>query len=156
MPEAAFWFVYQGSAAWSAQTLPHPSPDPVDLHVGARVRLRRKMVGVSQSQLGQALGLTFQQLQKYERGTNRISASKLHALAHHLKTPIAWFFEGLPDPAQPAAEDDRRASDQQAFLAIREGVALAAVFPRLPVRQRRKLLGLMQSLTEPDGLTNAV
>ena len=72
-------------------------PNPVDIHVGTRVRLRRKQLGVSQERLADALGLTFQQVQKYERGANRISASKLWDTAGFLSVPIAFFFEGLKE-----------------------------------------------------------
>ena len=73
-------------------------PNPVDLHVGARIRLRRRMQGVSQEKLADALGLTFQQVQKYERGANRVSASKLYEIAAALRAPVAYFFDGLADP----------------------------------------------------------
>ena len=71
------------------------SPNPVDLHVGARVRMRRKLLGVSQEKLADALGLTFQQVQKYERGTNRISASKLFEIGRFLQAPVSYFFEDM-------------------------------------------------------------
>src|SRR3954468_5429255 len=70
-------------------------PNPVDLHVGARIRMRRKLLGVSQERLADQLGLTFQQVQKYERGANRVSASKLYEIARALQTSVAYFFEGL-------------------------------------------------------------
>src|SRR5580692_8901907 len=82
------------------------SPNPVDLHVGARIRMRRRMLGVSQEKLADALGLTFQQVQKYERGANRVSASKLYEIAAALKTPVAYFFEGLADPSREDGGDD--------------------------------------------------
>ena len=74
-------------------------PDPVDVHVGARMRELRKSQGVSQTDLGSAIGVTFQQIQKYEKGTNRVSASMLYAIARRLAVPLTAFFEGLPDPA---------------------------------------------------------
>src|SRR5215212_8586427 len=80
-------------------------PNPVDLHVGARIRMRRKILGVSQEKLADDLGLTFQQVQKYERGANRVSASKLYEIARSLQTPVAFFFEGLNDPTQSTAYD---------------------------------------------------
>lgn len=122
-----------------------PTPHPVDLHVGARIRLRRKMVGASQSQLGQALGLSFQQLQKYERGTNRISASRLHDLATYLDAPVAWFFEGLTEPG-PDQEGAERLARVEAFLSSPDGADLATALPRLPARQRRQILALVRSL----------
>ncbi|MBU6507752.1 MAG: helix-turn-helix domain-containing protein [Alphaproteobacteria bacterium] len=73
-------------------------PNPIDVHVGARVRLRRTLLGMSQEKLGHAIGLTFQQVQKYERGTNRIGASRLHELAQVLDVPVAFFFEDLNLP----------------------------------------------------------
>jgi transcriptional regulator with XRE-family HTH domain len=76
---------------------PSDGPDPVDVHVGQRVRLRRSMLGISQTQLAKSVGLTFQAIQKYERGENRISASRLHQFAQILGVPVASFFEGLPN-----------------------------------------------------------
>jgi len=72
------------------------SPNAIDVHVGARVRLRRMMLGLSQEKLGEHLGITFQQIQKYEKGTNRIGASRLQAIARVLSVPVAFFFEGAP------------------------------------------------------------
>src|SRR5216684_3293407 len=72
------------------------SPNPIDRHVGTRVRMRRMMLGMSQTALGDALGITFQQVQKYEKGTNRIGASRLQHLSHILGVRVAFFFEGLP------------------------------------------------------------
>ena len=72
--------------------------NPVDVHVGNRIRLRRTLLGMSQERLGNALGLTFQQVQKYERGRNRVGASRLYDLACVLDVPVAFFFTGLPDP----------------------------------------------------------
>ena len=126
------------------------SPHPVDLHVGQRIRLRRKLAGASQSQVADALGLTFQQLQKYERGTNRISASKLQALALHLQTPISWFFEGMEDPAAQSAAVDRRQTAMDAFLASREGVELALAFPRVRSGQRSQILALVRTLAADE------
>ena len=72
------------------------SPNPVDKHVGRRVRMRRMMLAMSQGKLGDALSLTFQQVQKYEKGTNRIGASRLQQISHILQVPVAFFFEGAP------------------------------------------------------------
>lgn len=123
-------------------------PHRVDRHVGARVRLRRKSVGISQEQLANALGVTFQQVQKYERGTNRISASKLFETGRALGAPVAYFFEGL----SPEAEDRAAGSDAgvDAFLLTPEGIELAGAFPRLPPAQRRRVLELVQTLVDPD------
>ena len=88
------------------------SPDPVDIHVGARVRLRRTLLGMSQEKLGKALGLTFQQVQKYERGANRIGSSRLFQLSRILDVPVSFFFdEMLPETTRKAegmAEDNNQ------------------------------------------------
>src|SRR5690606_13936188 len=72
------------------------SPNPIDIHVGSRVRLRRMMLGMSQEKLGEGLGITFQQIQKYEKGTNRIGASRLQHIARILSVPVSFFFEDAP------------------------------------------------------------
>src|SRR5208282_3211485 len=72
-------------------------PDPIDIHVGARLRLRRNLLGLSQEQLGKASRLTFQQIQKYERGTNRMGASRLFQMGKILNVPVSWFFDSLPE-----------------------------------------------------------
>ncbi|WP_303828891.1 helix-turn-helix domain-containing protein [Asticcacaulis taihuensis] len=121
-----------------------PGPHITDLHVGAQVRKRRKALGMSQEALANAVGLTFQQIQKYERGTNRISASKLHEIGHHLKVPIAYFFEGLPDideEAIPAAE-----TSASGFLKTTEGQELAASFSRLSPNQRKGVMSMVRAI----------
>ncbi|CAA7618279.1 helix-turn-helix domain-containing protein [Magnetospirillum sp. UT-4] len=88
-------------------------PDPVDMHVGARLRLRRTLLGMSQTELAKAVGLTFQQVQKYESGANRISASRLYHIAEALDVPVSFFFDDMPrnsgglgeDPAPPLLPD---------------------------------------------------
>jgi transcriptional regulator with XRE-family HTH domain len=73
-------------------------PSPIDVHVGSRIRLRRTLMGMSQERLGESLGLTFQQVQKYERGVNRVGASRLYDLSRVLDVPISFFFDDMPDP----------------------------------------------------------
>ncbi len=127
--------------------------NPVDLHVGARVRLRRKMNGVSQEQLAHSLGLTFQQVQKYERGANRISASKLYAMAMALQVPVSFFFEGLADPelGEPQDASHAAALTVQSFLQTDEGLELAELFPRLGRgRLRRQVLDLVRAMAQED------
>jgi transcriptional regulator with XRE-family HTH domain len=122
-------------------------PHPIDLHVGLRLRMRRKEMRITQESLAETLGLTFQQIQKYERGANRVSASKLWEIARMLKTPIGYFFEGLPRPddtGSPAI-----GSGAHEFLMSDEGLELASGFPRLPPAARRRLLGLLRTLAEP-------
>jgi transcriptional regulator with XRE-family HTH domain len=77
------------------------APNSIDKHVGSRVRMRRKMLAMSQTKLGDALGVAFQQVQKYEKGTNRIGASRLQQLSHVLQVPVAFFFEGAPNASAP-------------------------------------------------------
>ena len=135
-------------------------PNPVDLHVGARIRLRRKILGVSQERLADALGLTFQQVQKYERGANRVSASKLYEIAATLQTQIAYFFEGLADPSAAQAGETAPGAERfvQDFLMTPEGLELAGLFPKITrARVRRRVLDLVRSMAEDEaeGATNA-
>ncbi len=85
------------------------APNPIDKHVGSRVRMRRMMLAMSQEKLGDALGLTFQQVQKYEKGTNRIGASRLQQISHILQVPVAFFFEGAPNLQGQDGRADGRA-----------------------------------------------
>jgi DNA-binding XRE family transcriptional regulator len=80
----------------SALAISKKKPNPIDIHVGSRVRLRRMMLGMTQEKLGESLGITYQQIQKYEKGTNRIGASRLQHIATILKVPVAFFFEDAP------------------------------------------------------------
>jgi transcriptional regulator with XRE-family HTH domain len=124
-------------------------PNPVDLHVGARIRLRRRMQGVSQEKLADALGLTFQQVQKYERGANRVSASKLYEIASALRAPVAYFFDGLANPAGDGADGAESSEEQNvhAFLMTAEGLELAKLFPMVPRgRVRRRVLDLLRAM----------
>jgi transcriptional regulator with XRE-family HTH domain len=128
------------------------APNPIDRHVGLRIRLRRKELGVSQERLADSIGLTFQQVQKYERAANRVSASKLWEMARVLKTSISYFYEGLGDPS--SAESAPSPSDRQSvhdFLLTPEGMELAAAFPRIKrPRVRRRILDLARALAEED------
>ncbi|HYC03454.1 MAG TPA: helix-turn-helix transcriptional regulator [Azospirillaceae bacterium] len=86
-------------------------PNPIDVHVGSRVRLRRTLLGMSQEKLGEAIGLTFQQVQKYERGANRIGASRLFDLSRVLDVPVSFFFDDMPDEADAAPAEALEAAD---------------------------------------------
>jgi transcriptional regulator with XRE-family HTH domain len=128
------------------------SAHPVDLYVGARLRIRRKVLGLSQTQLADALGITFQQVQKYERGANRISASKLYEAAKLLQSPVSYFFDGLEETSNGEADDgfSRRMTQ---FVATPEGLELAGLFPRLGDRRlRRRVVDLVRAMVddEPD------
>ncbi len=132
-------------------------PNPVDLHVGGRVRMRRKLLGVSQEQLADSLGLTFQQVQKYERGANRVSASKLYEIARTLQVPVSFFFDGLADPMGGSEVDDASQHAErvvQEFLTTPEGLELAEVFPRIGRgRVRRQVLDLVRAMADEAGRT---
>jgi len=123
-------------------------PSAVDAHVGSRIRLRRKLLGLSQQQLAERLGLTFQQVQKYERGVNRVSASKLYETAQVLQASVTHFFEGLDGEAATPSAPEATAS-VNAFLMTTEGLELAALFPRIPKgRMRHQVLELVRTLAE--------
>jgi transcriptional regulator with XRE-family HTH domain len=127
-------------------------PNPVDLHVGGRVRMRRKLLGVSQEQLADSLGLTFQQVQKYERGANRVSASKLYDIARTLQVPVSFFFDGLADPLAGSEADEAGLHAErvvQQFLTTPEGLELAEIFPRIGrSRVRRQVLDLVRAMAD--------
>ena len=127
-------------------------PNPVDVHVGGRIRMRRRVLGLSQEALADALELTFQQVQKYERGGNRVSASKLFAIAHVFQVPVNYFFEGLPMPGRAKGESASVLEVEdaiRAFMATTEGLELAQRFPRIPKgRLRRRVLELVRALAD--------
>src|SRR5256714_1857091 len=114
----------------AAMAMAKKPPNPVDKHVGSRVRMRGMMLGMSQEKLGDALGLTFQQIQKYEKGTNRIGASRLQQISLILQVPVAFFFEGAPSPpGRPAGlEEAPSPAYVTDFLATNDGLALVKAF----------------------------
>jgi transcriptional regulator with XRE-family HTH domain len=125
------------------------APNPIDKHVGSRVRMRRMMLSMSQEKLGDALGLTFQQVQKYEKGTNRIGASRLQQISQILQVPVAFFFEGAPtlhsgsntvkDAPSPAYVAD--------FLSSSDGLALTKAFMRIKQpKLRRRIVDLVEEI----------
>jgi transcriptional regulator with XRE-family HTH domain len=126
------------------------APNPIDKHVGSRVRMRRMMLSMSQEKLGGALGLTFQQVQKYEKGTNRIGASRLQQISHVLQVPVAFFFEGAPASHPPsdgmgeAAPSPTYVSD---FLATSDGLALTKAFMEIKEpKLRRRIVDLVEEI----------
>ncbi len=123
------------------RTVLRDGPNPVDVHVGARVREHRVSLGKSQADLGEYLGLTFQQIQKYERGVNRISASKLWALSHFFKVPVEWFFEGLGETSQK----------QNDVMARPEARQLARYYQACPLPTKKSLLALMRATADISG-----
>jgi transcriptional regulator with XRE-family HTH domain len=120
-------------------------PHPIDVYVGNRLRLVRKMHNVSQEKLAEILGITFQQVQKYENGTNRISASRLHQAAHALDVPVSFFF---PEPvAEGSQRDTQGAAGVMGFLSSAEGMELNRAFAQIEdPRMRRGVLELIRSI----------
>lgn len=122
----------------------------VDVHVGQKVRLRRTLLNMSQEKLGEALGVTFQQVQKYERGVNRIGAGRLFYIGQVLDVPVSFFFEGLRASAGGFGENDQTPFVND-LLSSPEGIQLAAAFSRLRNPDvRRKFIDLMKVVAEQD------
>ena len=113
---------------------------PIDQHVGNRIRARRNILKLSQTELGEALGVTFQQIQKYEKGSNRVSASKLYMMAGILKVPVEYFFEGLPRNNNQGAFPSPKKYDQ--FLASREIISLIEALRRVEPSMRKIVIRL--------------
>ncbi|NOX40285.1 MAG: helix-turn-helix transcriptional regulator [Alphaproteobacteria bacterium] len=118
---------------------------PVDVHVGKRVRHRRWMVGMTQQQLGEAVGIKFQQIQKYETGMNRVSASRLWDIAHAMDVPISFFFEGLEGDSAEAAKGETALGD---LLADKEALELVRSYYAIPENQRKRLFDLARVLSD--------
>ncbi|MET0337908.1 MAG: helix-turn-helix transcriptional regulator [Caulobacter sp.] len=130
------------------------SPNPIDVHVGARIRLRRRSLGISQERLAEDLGLTFQQVQKYERGANRVSASKLYEIARSLQISVTFFFDDLADPLEgrdAGFAEDAANPFANTFLMTPEGLELAELFPKIRrPRVRRRILELVRSMADEE------
>lgn len=124
------------------------APNPIDIFVGSRVRLRRLMVGMSQEALADRLGVTFQQVQKYEKGTNRISASRLQAIAEVFRVPPSFFFQEDDGPAATAASQP---GDISAFVSSKEGLDLNRAFLKIEdARVRRSIIALATALSSAE------
>ena len=122
-------------------------PNFVDVHVGSRIRMRRQFVGMSQEKLGELLGITFQQVQKYEKGSNRISASRLYYTAKILGVPVQFFFEELPGNEERASQDETREQDSVlSSLMNAEGIVLAKAFREADNSNKRKLIASVARL----------
>ena len=129
-------------------------PNPVDRHVGNRIRMRRIMLEMSQEKLGEALGLTFQQVQKYEKGTNRVGASRLQQISEVLQVPVSFFFEGRPSETAAAGFDEASSPVYLTdFLATSEGLALTRAFMRISdPKLRRSIVELIERIAaSPPG-----
>ena len=130
------------------------SPNPIDKHVGSRVRMRRMMINMSQEKLGESLGITFQQIQKYEKGTNRIGASRLQNISSVLGVPVAFFFDGAPSSGVTVSGLAEEASPAYVadFLATSEGLALTRAFTRISdPKVRRRIVDLVETLADQTG-----
>ncbi|HKH35181.1 MAG TPA: helix-turn-helix transcriptional regulator [Beijerinckiaceae bacterium] len=128
------------------------APNPVDRHVGSRMRMRRMLIGMSQEKLGEALGITFQQIQKYEKGTNRIGASRLHHIARVLGVPIEFFYEGAPQVGAVQGFAESPASGYVAdFLTTSEGLELVKAFIAIKdPKVRRRIVDLAKALGQSE------
>ncbi|MNS91450.1 helix-turn-helix protein [compost metagenome] len=124
-------------------------PHPVDRHVGRRVCEKRIALGYNQSDLGRALGLTFQQIQKYEKGANRVSASKLWDIARFFKVDIGYFFEGLTT-APPGMAEGEAEPFVHDFPATRQSMEIGRLAPQLSVRQQKLVLDMMREMTSHE------
>ena len=134
------------------------TPNPIDVHVGKRLRLRRTLLGMSQERLGELLGLTFQQVQKYERGANRIGASRLYQISRVLEVPVSFFFDEMPDAITAIAPGNMPpglAEQPEHFdhdpLAKRETLELVRAYYRVTdARVRRRLFELVKAVARSD------
>jgi transcriptional regulator with XRE-family HTH domain len=133
--------------------MPKDRAHPIDTHVGNRVRMRRMMLGMSQTNLSDALGLSFQQVQKYEKGANRIGAGRLQHISQILQVPVEFFFEGAPhvsgqhDP-QTSAPSPQYVSD---YLATKDGLQLTKAFMQIPnAKLRRSIVNLVEHIAGPE------
>src|SRR5690606_3091701 len=128
-------------------------PNPIDVHVGSRIRLRRNLLGMSQEKLGEGLGITFQQIQKYEKGTNRVGASRLQAISSLLGVPVSYFFEDAPTGAEapPGLAEDSATNYVVDFLNSAEGLQLNRSFVKITdSKVRKRVIDLVKALSSED------
>ena len=127
------------------------TPNPVDRHVGSRVRMQRTLMGMSQSALGDALNVTFQQVQKYEKGTNRIGAGRLQQIAHVLNVPVEFFFEGMPRADEVAGPEHEVSQLATRFLSLPVGLRVMRAFMRIENRSvQSSLADLVETLAAAE------
>jgi transcriptional regulator with XRE-family HTH domain len=129
-------------------------PNPTDIHVGSRIRMRRNMLGMSQEKLGESLGITFQQIQKYEKGTNRVGASRLQAIASILDVPVSFFFADAPGTESSeltGMSEGKAANFVVDFVNSGEGLQLNRAFARITdAKIRRRIIDLVKALAADD------
>jgi len=130
--------------------VPKKQANPIDVQVGNRVRIRRMLIGMSQERLGDLLGLTFQQVQKYEKGVNRIGAGRLFEMARILNVPVDFFYEGVNSAPPQAGESENGASVME-FVSSGEGLQLSLAFMKIKdSKVRKRVLDLVKSLAEEE------
>jgi transcriptional regulator with XRE-family HTH domain len=131
-------------------------PNPIDIHVGSRVRLRRQLMKMSQEKLGVELGVTFQQVQKYERGANRVGASRLYRMSRVLEVPVQFFFEELGDQTEiTGLADNDQTPIIYDFIQSTDGVSLAESFSRIKdSKVRRRVLELVRTLADDEEMAS--
>jgi transcriptional regulator with XRE-family HTH domain len=125
-------------------------PHPVDRHVGRRVQEKRLDLGLTQTALARAVGVSFQQVQKYEKGTNRVSASKLFEMAEFMKVEIPFFFQGFKD-AQPGLGEEETAGFDHQHRPTKQSVEIARLAPLLPLRNQKLILDMMREMCGESG-----
>ena len=133
--------------------MPKKQANPIDIQVGNRVRIRRMLIGMSQERLGDLLGLTFQQVQKYEKGVNRIGAGRLFEVSRILNVPIDFFYEGVS--TQPGVSEPEAAPPVMEFVSSGEGLQLSLAFMKIKdAKVRKRVLDLVKSLAEDEEQKN--
>lgn len=126
-------------------------PNPIDVHVGGRIRLRRNLLGMSQERLGEQLGITFQQIQKYEKGTNRVGASRLQSISAVLEVPVSYFFENAPGGPVAGLGEEHQTNYVVDFLSSSEGLRLNRAFVRISdPRVRARIIDLVRALADEE------
>jgi transcriptional regulator with XRE-family HTH domain len=135
--------------------LPKKQANPIDIQVGNRVRIRRMLIGMSQERLGDLLGLTFQQVQKYEKGVNRIGAGRLFEVARILNVPVEFFYEGVEPQGQQGMSEPEGAPPVMEFVSSGEGLQLSLAFMKIKdAKVRKRVLDLVKSLAEEEEQKN--
>jgi transcriptional regulator with XRE-family HTH domain len=135
--------------------------NPIDVHVGSRVRLRRMLLGMSQEKLGERMGLTFQQIQKYEKGSNRIGASRLYQISQILEVPVQFFFDDAPIPAGRSDDfsgfsEPKMENFLYEFISTRDGLELIRAFVRIQdPKVRKRVVDLVRTLSDEDEANRA-
>jgi transcriptional regulator with XRE-family HTH domain len=158
MPKISKLTTPKNSVFKKRKRLPPGTPNPVDVHVGSRLRQRRTLTGISQEKLGDAVGLTFQQIQKYERGANRIGASRIYELSNILDVPVSFFFDEMPNELKThegrfaiGLRDQESPTQNNDALARRETLKLVRAYYKITdPRVRKRIFELVKALAKSD------